>query len=704
VHNPSIPDRDLFVYDALDFFDADGNVDAVAPLDVVEGLGMLLYGAEAVGDTVYLTETNARNKLDGLDALGNRMFENRVAIVSCPGGSCGAPTLVDLESGGANPFGVPVPTPYGIRAADDGQVLVVSVAGSDGVPADLGDPSTVNVDIPGLVTLDASGNVIGHVQTDAIPQGVALRSDGGGAAETAFVLNTVANTISVVDVSTPSAPAVVATVSAGFDPTPPLVRAGRIAFSSARASSSGTFSCESCHPNANVDQIDWTINTTLGPQDNCSGSDICPEPRSTMPIRGLRDTLPLHWVGNLADPFPGTGVGGNEDPVAPDCDIDVVGEEGCIRHLVDASLSGVMCEQTPGCPTGPSGQDGALDDAERDAMAAFLAAVAFPPGPARRTDDVLSGPAAAGVNDFFLDNGGLGGMIGGTAVTCASDEGGCHALPLTVSTNSSVVGGFDAPSIRGLWDRHITFSNGITSSYGNLASAGFDPGPGGMSEFGSLAATFPNLFTLAYGIPVTNVWAYVNEMSVGLPGLTGRQLDLTPDNRFDAGVGAQLAEMEAMGDEGRVTVTAVGALVNYRWNPALAMWTPGSGASITTDALRDLAVDNDQTIVVTSRLPQGMTIGGADRQPLLSADDLPNLSGGSDTMTLVASYVDPAATVLVDGVLCGGCSVALGAGTADVTVSPLPGNGLHVVQVHNPDSFASNEMPFCVGGGCNSGF
>ena len=79
------------------------------------------------------------------------------------------------------------------------------------------------------------------------------------------------------------------------------------------------------------------------------------EPRSTMPIRGLKNTLPLHWDGNLGDPFGG----GNGD----------VGVGGSGRHrllarrtstatttasadLVPASLSGVMCDQTPSCAAG----------------------------------------------------------------------------------------------------------------------------------------------------------------------------------------------------------------------------------------------------------------------------------------------------------------------------------------------------------------
>ena len=68
-----------------------------------------------------------------------------------------------------------------------------------------------------------------------------------------------------------------------------------------------------------------------------------------------------------------------------------------------------------------------------------------------------------------------------------------------------------------------------------------------MSEFGSLAATFPGLFTLAYNVPVTGIWAYINEMSVGLPGLTGRQLSLNAANELDAGIGARLTQIVAGG-------------------------------------------------------------------------------------------------------------------------------------------------------------
>jgi YVTN family beta-propeller protein len=696
VHNASIPDRDLFVYDT------DLNL-----IETVQGVGTLLYGLTASGTSVYITHTDARNKHDGLDALQNRMFENRLAIVDCAG-SCSVSSTVDLD---ANGFGVPVPTPYGVAASGDGQTLVVSVAGSDGVPGLPEDPST---DIPGLVTLDASGNVLGHVQTGAIPQGVALRSDGGGAAQTAFVLNTVDSTLSVVDVSNPAAPSVQDTVVVGSDPTPAQVKSGRIQFSSARASTNGTFSCESCHPNSNIDQILWTINTNLGPQDNCNGNDVCPEPRSTMPIRGLRDTLPLHWVGNLADPFSGTGVGAPEDPVSPDCDLQIDGEAGCIRDLVDASLSGVMCDQAGGCDpsdaqAGPGGSNlpGALTDAERDDMSVFLAAVSYPPSPRRRPDDTLSASATDGMDDFFTDQGGLGGMVAGQAASCANNAGGCHALPLTVSTNSPVVGGFDAPTIRGLWDRTVTFSNGITSTQPNLSSQNFDPTAPGMTEFGSLAATFPGLFTLAYGVPVTDIWSLINEMSVGLPGLTGRQLALTPGNVADPGVGTQLDQIVAAAEEGKITATASLGNRDWRYDPVVDLWLPRRGAGITSSELRAFAGDLlSGEVTVLAQLPGTLVAGGAARQPLLVAsgnpDVLPTVNDGVvETITVGQSYIEPGATVYVDGQLCSTCSVVLNGGTADVELDPTPAsNGVHVLQVQNPEGFGSNEFPFCVNSGC----
>jgi hypothetical protein len=681
IRDTGIPDRDLYVFDLNNL---------AAPIQVITGVGTILNGIAVSGSRVFVTNTEARNDRDGLIALGNRMFENRLSFVDCSP-SCGAVTKVDLE---ANAFGVPVPVPYGIAASGDGATLVVTASNSDGQS---GIPSNPGTTIPGIVTVSATGAVLGRVTTGALPEGVALRSNGAGAAQTAFVLNAGDSSMSVVDVSAPSAPVVVATLPVGVDPAPAAVKRGRILFSAARASTSGTFSCESCHPQGHVDQLLWVINTLEGPADvpGCDpGGENCPEPRSTMPVRGLRDTIPLHWVGTLADPIPGVFLA--EDDGAPDCNLATDGEIGCIRHLVDGAMAGVMCAQ-PSCPTGPTGDPGALTSAERDDLAAFLASVSYPPSPARRPTDALTATARTGVGDFFLDR---GGALNNPR-TCADVNGGCHALPLGVATNSALVGRFDAPTMRGLQDRFLLFSDGLFGSEEFLTSAGFSPAATGFTEFRSLAATFPNLFTLAYGVAVTNIWAFVNEQTIGLAGIAGRQLVLSPDNAGNATIEARAAQIEGFATEGRIT--AVARIGRKEWRFTGGLWTPPNGPGITRSDLRAVGVTDNQRVILTAELPEKLQAGGTARQPLLWVADnaqgpaVPRIRAGTNgSFTAFAAYVDAGAKVLVNGTLCAACSATFnaGAGTAQVNLVSAPSPaGTYVVQLLNPEGFVSNEMP-----------
>jgi hypothetical protein len=439
------------------------------------------------------------------------------------------------------------------------------------------------------------------------------------------------------------------------------------------------------------------INTLEGPADvpGCDpGGDNCPEPRSTMPVRGLRDTIPLHWVGTLADPIPGVFLA--EDDGAPDCNLATDGEIGCIRHLVDGAMAGVMCAQ-PSCPTGPTGDPGALTSAERDDLAAFLAAVSYPPSPARRPTDALSTTARNGVGDFFIDRGGAFT----NPRTCADVNGGCHALPLGVATNSPLVGRFDAPTMRGIQDRFLLFSNGLFGSEEFLASAGQSVATTGFTEFRVLAATFPGLFTLAYNIQVNNTWAFVNEQSIGLPAIAGRQLVLSPDNAGNAAVEARAAQIEGFATEGRITAVARVGRKEYRWTGGL--WTPPHGAGVTRAALRAVGVADGKHVILTADLPEKLQAGGSARQPLLWVADnaqgpaLPRLRAGTNaSFTAFAAYIEPGAKVLVNGTLCTNCAATYnaGAGTVQVVVAPVPSpTGTYVVQVMNPEGFASNELP-----------
>lgn len=245
-----------------------------------------------------------------------------------------------------------------------------------------------------VATIDAaSGNVLGMVDIGAFPRGVALASDAQGAPETAYIFNALDNSVSVLDVSVPASPVETAVWSFSTDFTPDAIRRGRIAFESASGSTSGRFSCGSCHPDGNTDQLLWII----GARCTFGGCDQ-EEPRSTMPVRGLRDTLPLHWDGVLGDPFGGSnGEIGSVGQTAANCTDD----HSCFRHLVDAALSGVMCD-TAGCPTNEIGLPGGLSEQERDDMATFLASVVYPPARSRSPDDSISVSAMAG-SPFFSE-------------------------------------------------------------------------------------------------------------------------------------------------------------------------------------------------------------------------------------------------------------------------------------------------------------
>ena len=132
-----------------------------------------------------------------------------------------------------------------------------------------------------------------------MPRGIALRSNGSGAPLTAYVLNTLENTVSVVDVSNPSSLDEGTEIPVGDDPVPDAVRRGRIAFSSGFASTSGTFSCESCHPDGNTDQLLWRSAglSSSGPATRRTSR------ANTMPVSGLKNTIPAPLGRTSATPF-----------------------------------------------------------------------------------------------------------------------------------------------------------------------------------------------------------------------------------------------------------------------------------------------------------------------------------------------------------------------------------------------------------------
>lgn len=728
VVDPDVPDRDVYVIDVA--------TDQI--VDVVDGVGTLLYGvAVSSQGEVFITQTDARNAENGLEGqnlvdLENRIFDNQIGRLSCVGGVCTKLAALPLEPPlPAQPAaGQALATPYGVALSADDSTLLATAAGTSR-----------------LFSLDAgTGNVLDVVDLGApagqqIPKGVALDCDASGAPETAYVLNTLENTVSVVDVSNPANLVHLSKIEVGRDRTPEEVRLGRIAFNNALASDSGTFSCGSCHPDGNMDQLLWRIGGACF-FDECTGDD---EARSTMPVRGLERSIPLHWDGTLGDPFGGiNGAFGPNIDVPPNC----TDEHSCFRQLVDASLSGVMCDQAGGCAAGPTGLPGLLTEAERENMAFFLAKVTYPPARERAVDDTLSASAVEGFGDFFLDHGGIGSI--GQTDSCSDMNSGCHALPLLTSHSSVTLQGFDPPTLRGLNDRFLQFSLGMTGAeealegaviggtipfLGGLINLTADPSPRpysfaeGMEEEVTFAASFA-AFTDIYNVGPLDIFQMVQEMSTGYSGAIGRQVTLSEET---AGAG-QLAQTEALvaaleqaDEEGAVNLRADGRRkIGFGWGPGIPVlysyrldaeypagaYVPLVGEALSRAELIAAAAAGDLTVTLTAGLPSQY---GKALQPLLAPINTGRGAiGNPDIPLLPAAHpisvrglaVRDGSAILVDGDPVGG-SISCDGGSFDpectsevvtITLDVVPTTtGMHTLQVQSPSGPFSNELPMCVG-------
>ena len=717
VRDPKVPDRDLYVYDTTD----------ESLVDVVSGVGTLLYGLAVSSEgRVFVSLTEARNDANGragtqgqgLADLANRMFLNRIVALDCGGAECAAPEPIELEPA---PPDQPAPgeqlaTPFGLALSADDRTLVGTAAASSRV-----------------FTLDvASGAVLGRIDVGAIPRGVALASDPRtGAPRTAYVLSTLGASVSVLDVSDPRAIEELARIALA-DPTPARVRDGHIAFENANASTTGTFACASCHPDGNTDQLLWIIGAVC----SFEGCDQ-EEPRSTMPVRGLRGTLPLHWDGTLGDPIGGTngevltnpfGIAGSGVPqgievVPPTCTDDA----SCFRHVVDASLAGVMCDPAA-CPANAGGLAGGLSAAERDAMALFLQNVPYPPPRSRRPDDQLSAAAVAGFEDFFFNQGGINppGPDGLGPETCADATGGCHALPFGTSSNSVFVGGFDAPTMRGITDRWLQFSAGVTHVFEQLIFSPFvsdvpwNPrvGPDELSNWALAFGTEanPGAFRGVYNVGPFDIFQMVEEASTGFSGALGRQLTLNARTLGTDELTRTLDALERADALGLVNLVLRGS--NQHGPKQLVLSFEGGvyrdgKQELTRAELLALARERGLVATLTAALPEAASpdhpqpelwvdsVGGALAAGALDLPELP----GDNPMLLFQRFVAEGSSLLVDGAPAAGAiecmNGAFEAGVCSgdqvrVTLAALPAPGTHLLQIATPHGLASNELPFSV--------
>ncbi|MDP7014889.1 MAG: ankyrin repeat domain-containing protein, partial [Pirellulaceae bacterium] len=671
VKHPRVPDRDLYIYDT--------NTDEL--IETVDTLGTLLYGLTVSSrGRVFIAQADARNdangrsgtKKHGLAELENRAFLNRITSVKFNGDSAEEPEFFDLEPLPPKQpaAGQALATPFAIEISDDDSTLVVSAAGSDK-----------------LFTVDAGkGEVLGRVDVGAVPRGIALESSAGGKASQAWVLNAVANTVSLVDVADPAAPSVVETIALE-DPTHPAVKRGRIAFNTAVASTTGTFSCASCHPDGHTDQLLWVLKTPI-----VTGGDQI-MPRSTMPIRGLRDTAPYHWDGIPGDPYGGNNSANIRGSDPPNSDVD--DPRSSARHLIDGGLAATM-SLVGDDAVNDEGKAGALSAAERDDMAAFLLSVPFPPAQRRPYTNVVSSDAAAGFKLFHMD-GDLDDDKPRPNVC-----GNCHRLPFLVSTNTPGTG-MDAPTWRGAYDRFLILPQGRLniidfSFYRSIADRG-------------IPEKYMWRFSWGGRRRFNRVWDMVLEGSTGYSGSFARQVTLnqaTADNRL---VVDMLRALELSAREGAIVLETNGAFIDdstaesvtLQFDGGTYVRKDGNRASFVRRDLIALAATGKFVGTFTARhganadvdnpQPAIWTLGPIEKQR--GRQEFPILFDGGNRMTISGRHIRDGAQVIVDGRRVSG-SVSRDGETVDIELDALPPEGLHLLQLQNPNGLFSNDFIFHV--------
>ncbi|MGJ8662249.1 MAG: hypothetical protein ACSHWU_01305 [Marinicella sp.] len=677
VKHPNIPDRDLFVFDT--------NTDQL--LQTVSGLGTLLYGITVNSEgQVFIAQTDARNDIngaagtlgDGLAQMGNRAFLNQITQVNCSASTCTNPTFINLE---------PLPpthpttdkalaTPFAIQISQDDSTLIMTAASSDQ-----------------LVLLNAtSGEIISQITVGSVPRGIALAYDDSNQLTTSWVFNAVANSVTQVDISEPTQPNISSTIQLE-DPTHPEVKLGRIAFNDAKASTTGTFSCESCHPDGGTDQLLWILDTPICSLPGCDQI----APRITMPIRGLRDTAPFHWDGIPGDPYGGSNTANINGFSPANCTLD--DPSSCTRVLVDGGLASTMC-MTGNCPENDEGKAGALTATERDAMATFLLSVPYPPAQRRAYTNVLSETAEQGFHLFHVD----GDLQGNPQPNVCGD---CHRMPFWVSTNTPGTG-MEAPTWRGAYDRWLILPQGRL----NIIDFTF------YEILTRLGIPEERMWRLSWAQrPRFNpVWNMVTEGGTGFSGAFARQITLNPQTSLNAESNELFDALETAANEGSILLQGEGVQINETANPVVIQFKRnqyfinGDDAPLSRADLTSMAQQGELVATLTGRL--GSRVDVDNPQPAIwtlgtmhlqrGQQRFPTIDAGADTMTISGRHIQQGAHIIIDGIRVPGV-VSCSSGTLpncnreeiQIQLAYLPAQiGLHFLQIQNIDGLVSNDFIF----------
>jgi DNA-binding beta-propeller fold protein YncE len=504
-------------YTLLDNDVAEIDTNALTVSRYFGGVGTINLGlaVRPTNGDVFVANTDARNRTRFEPNLRGHFVDNRVTRIAVSDGSVEAFDLNPSIDYGVLPNPAARATtlaqPTALVFEPDGAGLYVAAFGTDRV-----------------ARLDANGDVTDRIEVGPTtaagaavdprhkhgPRGLALNPSR----PYLYVLNRIANTISVVDTAATPRTVVTETAVGSFDPTPEIVRNGRGFLYDAKLSGNGTVACAACHVDADMDFLGWDLGDPAGGMETTNQGLVHPMkgPMMTQTLRGLDGLEPFHWRGDRQDFL-------------------------AFNRAFDSLMGGAQ-----------------LSDVDMAAFQDFIRTVRFLPNPNQNLDrtlpaSVAGGDPNAGRSLFLYSEFRLGFPCNDCHL---ASPGPGTRRGLFSSTALEEPQQFKAPQLRNLYQKTTRDQDADGTRL-----RGF-----GLSHDGSFASVMDFLSQPTFGRLATdpvgqaNLNAFLQTFDTGTPPAVGYTRTIGPANLDDPDAGRDWRLLESQADAGNIDLIAKGTI------------------------------------------------------------------------------------------------------------------------------------------------
>lgn len=491
------------------------------------GVGTINLGLAVrpgTGD-LFVSNTNARNLIHFVENLQGHWIDNRVTAITLGNGQITAydlnPTIDYTVLPNPAALATALSQPAGIAFDPSGNFLWVAAFGTDRVAKVSPTGQVLN-----MIEIGPSTGTQVNPPTKRGPRALALNPN----AKILYVLNRISNSISSVNTSTNALLGEVPTGS--FDPTTVAIRNGRGFLYDAKLSGNGTGACASCHVDGDMDFLAWDLGdpngsmTTVVDQGQTFIEHPMKGPLTTRTLRGIVNTNPLHWRGDIPD---------------------FAGFNSSFYQLMGGSQ---------------------LSTSEMNAYQAFVQTITFQPNPNENLDATpptsFRGGNAVNGETLFLTN-----PINGTPTnTCVS----CHAaLPgpgsnLKIVNRSNLAQPLKVPTLRNIYQRLD-----MDTKPGAISIDGF-----GLAEDGAQDSVYQILAApaLGGGLPQqeqSDLVAFAESFDTGTAPAVGYTRTMTSANVNSSSITSDWALLQSQAVAGNIDLiikgTANGQLHGFVYMP-----------------------------------------------------------------------------------------------------------------------------------------